>query len=212
VWNTGAPYVDNIVHGSFPPVAEALASIGAPAGPPYFVVLHHSDTYRPAESHEQMRAILSVLSERPEQKIVVYPCSDPGYEGIIRAIEEVRGKADFHIHKSIEAMTFLGLLGGAEALIGNSSGGIIEAPYFQLPFILVGDRQKGRDMASNVISVGAEPDAIRAAIAKAKDPAFQSQLAADDQPFGDGHACERIYDVLRTVGITPELFRKTITY
>ena len=110
------------------------------------------------------------------------------------------------------AMTFLGLLHGAKALIGNSSGGIIEAPYFHLPFILVGRRQEGREMAANVIRAETNRDALRAALAKAETPEFHAVMAADDQPFGDGKACERIYRVLKETELGPTLFRKKITY
>ena len=212
VWNTGAPYVDNIVHAHHPPPAEALAAIGLPGDLAYFIVLHHSDTYRPEQSYDQMRAILETMDERPEHAIVIYPCSDPGYEGVIRAIEEFPEHPRFHVHRSIEAMTFLGLLQGAKALVGNSSGGIIEAPYFHLPFILVGQRQDGREMAANVLRVDADKSAINAAIATAESQDFRAAMLADDKPFGDGHACERIFEVLKETALSPALFRKKITY
>jgi UDP-N-acetylglucosamine 2-epimerase (non-hydrolysing)/GDP/UDP-N,N'-diacetylbacillosamine 2-epimerase (hydrolysing) len=212
VWNSGAPYVDSIVRGSFPPPQQALTAIGLAPDLDYFVVLQHPDTYRLERSYEHMAAILSVMAKRPEAKIVIYPCSDPGYGGVIRAIGEIEGHPGFHVYRNIESATFLGLLQGAGALVGNSSAGIIEAPYFSLPFVNVGSRQDGREAANNVVSCDGTPMSIEAALAKIEDRDFRDRLKADDRPFGDGYASERIFKVLKTVPVDASLFRKRITY
>ena len=212
VWNTGAPYIDNILNGSFPAPDEALGELGLPRDIRYFVTLHHSDSYRPWLSYEHMRAILEALKEREEHAIVIYPCSDPGYGGIIQAIGENKDHPRFHVFESVDALTFLGLLRGARALVGNSSSGIIEAPYLRVPFINVGLRQDGREKAANVICCEGNVDDIRKALKAFEDPGFIAGMEADHQPFGDGHACARIFDVLKTVEISPEFFRKRIAY
>ncbi len=213
VWNSGAPYIDNILQARYPKPAEALTNIGVPTDRPYFLVLQHSDTYRPELAYDHTRAILDAMAEKPETKIVIYPCSDPGYARVIEALKEFEGRDGLHMFKSTEALTFLGLMSGAKALVGNSSGGIIEAPYFKLPFILVGDRQDGRDMANNVIKVSKPTqDTIDQAILRSEDPVFRAAMDDDAQPFGDGQACPRIYNVLKQTNVTPSLFRKRISY
>jgi len=213
VWNTGAPYIDNILQAKYPPAQEALETIGVPSTEPYFLVLQHSDTYRPELAYDHTRMILETMAERPEQKVIVYPCSDPGYAGVIKALEEFKGREGFHFFKSIEALVFLGLMSGAKALVGNSSGGIIEAPYFRLPFVLVGDRQDGREAAANVYKVSdPSKQAIHDAIETVGSAGFVASMEADARPFGDGNACERIFDVLKATPVTPELYRKRICY
>jgi UDP-N-acetylglucosamine 2-epimerase (non-hydrolysing)/GDP/UDP-N,N'-diacetylbacillosamine 2-epimerase (hydrolysing) len=212
VWNSGAPYVDNIVRGTFPTPSEALAAIGLPNGLEYFIVLQHPDTYRPELSYDQTSAILSVMARRPEHKIVVYPCSDPGYGDVIRAIEEVDGKPGFTTYRNIAFDVFLGLLRGAKALVGNSSAGIIEAPYFGLPFVNVGLRQDGRDAAANVINCEGTMASVEAGLVRLGDANVRAKIRADDRPFGDGYASERIFEVLRTTSVDATVFRKRITY
>jgi UDP-hydrolysing UDP-N-acetyl-D-glucosamine 2-epimerase len=212
VWNTGAPYVDSIVRGSFPRPAEALAAIGLSGSLDYFIILQHPDTYRPERSYAHTKAILAAVAGRSEHKIVVYPCSDPGHGDVIRAIEENGDAPGFSVFRNIESQTFLGLLRGAKALIGNSSAGIIEAPYFSLPFVNVGSRQDGRETADNVIDCDGTQAAIEAGLERLADPDFRSALKADARPFGDGYASERIVDVLKTVPLEATLFRKRITY
>lgn len=213
VWTTGAPYVDNILGSHYVPTEKALAVLGLPPDEDFIIVLQHSDTYHPDDAYPHMKATLDAMRCRPERKIVVYPCSDPGYQGVIDAIVEVDGEPGFRVFRSIEAMTFLGLMRGARALVGNSSGGIIEAPYFHLPFVLIGHRQDGREMASNVVRVPEPtPERILGALEATEEDSFVQTMAANDRPFGDGTACERIYEVLKEAEIGSGLFRKRITY
>lgn len=212
VWNTGAPYVDNILHAEYPSLSDAKASVGLTRDKPFLIVVQHSDTYRPDHAYADTRAIFDALDQRDEEVLVIHPCSDPGFEGVIKAIDEIEGSDRYVVKKSVEAMTFLSLLSGASALVGNSSGGIIEAPYFRLPFVLVGDRQDGRDMAANVRPTRPNADDILEALNEVDTADFRGSLKADDRPFGDGNACERIYKVLRDTEPSEALFRKRITY
>jgi GDP/UDP-N,N'-diacetylbacillosamine 2-epimerase (hydrolysing) len=212
VWNSGAPYVDSIVRGTFLSPADALASIGLPRDAEYFIVLQHPDTYRPELSRSHATAILDAMRDRPGTKIVIYPCSDPGYAGVISAIEEIEGVAGFHVFRNVESQAFLGLLCGAKALVGNSSAGILEAPYLGLPFINIGARQDGREMAANVICCEGSVESVRKALVRMEEPEFRAGLKADSHPFGDGYASERIFKVLSQFPLDAQLFRKRITY
>jgi UDP-N-acetylglucosamine 2-epimerase len=93
-------------------------------------------------------------------------------------------------------------------MVGNSSSGLIEAPTFGLPVVNVGDRQRGRLRAANVLDVPAEREAIAEAIRRALDPAFRAGLAALVNPYGDGAAAPRIARVLREVELSSRLVRK----
>ena len=212
VFNTGAPYVDNIVHAEHPGPDEALRTLGLEPGGPYAIMLHHPDTYRPGESYAQAKAVLGALKAQEQRTIVVYPCSDPGYQGVLDALREFADVPYFQMFPSIDHQVFLGLMSGASFLVGNSSGGIIEAPYFRLPFVNVGLRQAGRDKAANVIDAAPEAKAIAQAMEQARSAGFRARMDKDQAPFGDGNASRRILDVLERVEVTPELFRKRIAY
>ena len=73
-------------------------------------------------------------------------------------------------------------------MVGNSSSGLIEAPSFELPVVNIGDRQRGRLRAINVIDVGHGRAEIAAGIARALDPGFRRRLAGLPNPYGDGRA------------------------
>lgn len=212
VWTSGAPYIDNILSTPVPSKEEVLASLGIPTDEPYAVVLQHPDTYRQELAYPHMQATLTAMRDSGLRSIIIYPCSDPGYGGVLKALDEFKDEPRFHIFKNVEAMAFLGLLNGADVFVGNSSAGIIEAPYLHLPFILVGDRQDGRDMATNVHKPEPTVNGILQAIDFVQTSGFQAQLKSDDRPFGDGNASKIIFEVLDTVAIDEALFRKRITF
>ena len=93
-------------------------------------------------------------------------------------------------------------------MVGNSSSGIIEAASFKLPVVNIGDRQKGRLRAANVIDVRPDQGAIRAGIDRALSPAFRASLERLENPFGDGHAAQAIVERLRDVELDQRLVSK----
>ena len=212
VWNTGAPYIDNVLSRPVMGKKNALKAIGLDQNIDYFIMLQHSDSYRPEVGYDHTIAILSALKEQDAHAIIVYPCSDPGYDDVIRALDTCIDHPQFHFFKSIEALVFLGLLNGSKALVGNSSGGIIEAPYLNVPFVNVGLRQEGRETAANVIWCDGSKESISKAIEKSQTPEIIEVMKKDENHFGDGRACGRIFQVLRDTKVTPELYRKRITY
>jgi UDP-N-acetylglucosamine 2-epimerase len=77
-------------------------------------------------------------------------------------------------------------------VVGNSSSGVIEAPSLGTPSVDVGQLQGGRDRAASVITVPAERGAIADALRYAISPAGQASADGVVNPYGDGHAAERI--------------------
>jgi UDP-N-acetylglucosamine 2-epimerase len=191
---------------------DALEAIGLDPHLEYFIMLQHSDSYRPEVGYDQTISVLSALKEQDAHAIIIYPCSDPGYDDVIRALDTCKDHTKFYFYKSIEALVFLGLLNGCKALVGNSSGGIIEAPYLNVPFVNVGLRQEGREAAANVIWCDGSKESIIKAIEESQTSGILEAMKKDQNHFGDGKACQRIFQVLRDVKMTPELYRKRITY
>ena len=88
-------------------------------------------------------------------------------------------------------------------MTGNSSSGLIEAPSFELPVVNIGDRQKGRIRAANVIDVPiCEQGKLKSAINKAITIDFRDSLKGLNNPYGDGNASEKIVDILKSVSLS----------
>ena len=90
----------------------------------------------------------------------------------------------------------------SKALIGNSSMGLLEAPFYKMPVINVGDRQKGRLNAGNVDFVGYDKNEIIKALNKAVfNEDYRSEIRELENPFGDGSAHEKIIEVIKSIDL-----------
>jgi UDP-N-acetylglucosamine 2-epimerase (non-hydrolysing)/GDP/UDP-N,N'-diacetylbacillosamine 2-epimerase (hydrolysing) len=108
-------------------------------------------------------------------------------------------------------VTYWSLLRQAQVFVGNSSSGIMETPSFALPTVNIGERQRGRERAANILDSRAQRAEIRAAIAKAWTEEFRTSLLGMTNPYGDGHASEKIVEALTSSPLGGELLVKRAT-
>jgi len=98
-------------------------------------------------------------------------------------------------------------------MLGNSSAGILEAPFLKLPVVNVGNRQKGRLHANNVQFVNHEIKAIRRAVEKAlNNQNYLQEIEQETNLYGDGNSALKIADILAEIAIDEKLLIKEITY
>jgi UDP-N-acetylglucosamine 2-epimerase len=108
------------------------------------------------------------------------------------------------VHASLGQLRYLSLMAQVDAVVGNSSSGLYEAPSFQVPTVNIGDRQRGRLSTASVLHCEAD----RAAIAQAIDRALALDCSAVINPYGDGHAAGRIVAALRSMPQRATLLKK----
>ena len=116
------------------------------------IILVHPDTVDPAGDTAMIDNTLDAcLSYSQIQWFAIYPCSDPGHQVIIDIMHNRQvGVNNLSIYKNIEANTFYNLLNHADLIVGNSSSGIIEAPFLETPSLDIGRRQEGRHRGRSV--------------------------------------------------------------
>jgi GDP/UDP-N,N'-diacetylbacillosamine 2-epimerase (hydrolysing) len=179
----------------------------------YAVIIQHPLTSEIDKAGEQMRETLAAVLELGLQAFVSYPNSDPGSNQIINVIEEHRQNPRISVFKNIPDREFVNLLRGATVLLGNSSLGLLEAPYLKLPVVNVGRRQSERHHASNVFFVPAEREAIvRQVRAIIDDDETKRKISECENPFGDGHTGERVAELLATTPLDSKLLNKDLSY
>jgi GDP/UDP-N,N'-diacetylbacillosamine 2-epimerase (hydrolysing) len=160
-----------------------------------------------------MRETLAAAGELGYQTFVSYPNSDPGSQDIIRVIEEYRSAPRFHVFRNIPDEPFVNLLRGAAVLIGNSSLGLLEAPFLKLPAVNVGHRQTARHHGDNVFFVTNDRQAIVAQVnAILHDGATRARVRATANPFGDGFTGQRVAELLAATAVDDTLLNKDLTY
>jgi len=208
----GAPGLDDVLAGEYDDPETVLERHDLDPDRPLLLVVQHPLTTEPEHAGEQMGATLDAVGSFDAEVVVIYPNSDAGGDRMIAEIEDREGD-DLRAFRSLPRREYLGLMAAADAMVGNSSSGVIEAPSFDLPVVDIGPRQEGRERAANTLSVAHEADAIRAAIEQClTDEAFRERVADAANPYDYGGAGERICERLAEVELGEELLRKRLTY
>jgi GDP/UDP-N,N'-diacetylbacillosamine 2-epimerase (hydrolysing) len=196
VFNVGALNVECAMRAT-PLTREQLeAELGIGAGAEYALVTYHPVTLGGESSLGGFEALLEALGQFKGVSFVITGANaDSGGRAINEALERHRGGgASIYAFASLGSRRYLSLMRHAKAVIGNSSSGIYEAPAFGVPAVNVGDRQKGRLCAGNVINCAPFYDDIVLAIEKAFSDEFARHAKRVTNPFGDGDASLRIVD------------------
>jgi len=208
VHRAGAPSLDHLRRSRLLDVQALQQRLGIDLGRPTVVVAYHPVTLE-RDTTVEADSLFAALREVDAQILFCYPNADAGCHALLgwtRAF--VAAHTDSRVFVNLEAVAYWSLLRQAVVLIGNSSSGIMEAASFALPVVNVGFRQKGRERARNVLDAPPETDAILTAIARAQSVEFRQSLAGMTNPYGDGHAAEKIVQVLTTTPLSAELLVK----
>lgn len=206
---SGAPGLDNLL--SFQAMARRAleAKLQFALDRPCVLVTFHPVTREYEQTEEHMKELLLAVERSGCRAVFTYPNADTNGRLIIRMIHEFAKSSDrVKVVENLGTDTYFSLMKHVDAMVGNSSSGIVEAASFKLPVVNVGNRQRGRQRARNVIDVGNRSDQILAGIRQALTERFRAELQDLVNPYGDGRASERIVERLRTVSINDDLFLK----
>ncbi len=213
IFVTGSPSVDSILAVIKNPDKAIFQKFGIDPKKPLALMVQHPTTIDLEKGAKEIKETLEALRETKIQSIVIYPNFDAGSRSMAKTIAEYEGQENIKIFKSLSFLDYLNLMKIADVIVGNSSSGIIEAPIFGLPSVNIGERQKGRAMADNVINVGYDKKQIIKAIKKATtDKKFLAKARKSQNFYGDGKASSKIVNILKKIEIDNKLLMKKITY
>jgi UDP-hydrolysing UDP-N-acetyl-D-glucosamine 2-epimerase len=153
VFNVGALGLDNIRHLNLLSKIDLEESLNFQIGEKCVLVTFHPATLAENTPEEQMESLLKALESVPDLRVIfTLPNSDTNGRIIIEMINQF---VEQHHNRSIAfaslgQIRYLSAMQYVRAVIGNSSSGIIEAPYFGIPTLNIGNRQKGRIKAESV--------------------------------------------------------------
>lgn len=165
------------------------------------LITFHPVTLEQNTSGQQMKELLAALKHQERtQLIFTMPNADTEGRVLFGMIEEFvkqnpeRAKA----FTSLGQLRYLSCLKHVDAIVGNSSSGLAEAPSFQIGTVNIGDRQRGRLKAASIIDCEPDHYSIRRALEKLYSSTFQKHLASVSNPYGEGGASEAIVKTLKT--------------
>jgi UDP-hydrolysing UDP-N-acetyl-D-glucosamine 2-epimerase len=213
VFNFGAPGLDRL-HNSSPISRSQLElEFGINFDHPVALVTYHPPTRDRKDTKTQVGSLVGAIKLARLTAIVTMANADAEGALINRLLQSACRQSP-HVLKWVPHLghlRYLSCMNHAALMIGNSSSGITEAPSFRLPVVNIGDRQRGRVKARNIIDVSCEQNAILRGIRRAVSPNFRVALRRLQNPydrFRDGRTAERIKDVLKNATISSDLLKK----
>ncbi|MDP6705413.1 MAG: UDP-N-acetylglucosamine 2-epimerase [Alphaproteobacteria bacterium] len=206
IWVTGNPGLDHIRRTALLDRAEFEAAIGFRLRRRNLLVTYHPETRARPSAGADFEALLSALDGLGDDVGMIFtaPNADPGNRAIAAALDAFAARDNAVVRDSLGQRLYLSAMAHADAMVGNSSSGLMEMPSFAKPTVNVGGRQDGRPRATSVIDVAADTGAIAAAI----DEALVRDCRDVVNPYGTGDAAARIVAVLRRTVEPAALLRK----
>jgi UDP-N-acetylglucosamine 2-epimerase (non-hydrolysing)/GDP/UDP-N,N'-diacetylbacillosamine 2-epimerase (hydrolysing) len=207
IFNFGSPGLDTLVRTPLLPRPELEATLGFSLRPHNLLVTFHPATLDAAGSAAQLTELFHALDSLGPDFGVIFTKGNADTEGLtlnrlIGAYVETRPNC--RLFDSLGQQKYLSVMKQVDALVGNSSSGLYEAPSLRKPAVNIGDRQKGRLRAASVIDCAPDAGAIERAIRDA----LVLDCSAVKNPYGDGNSAPRIVAVLKSIEDPRRLVRK----
>ncbi|MHA1917911.1 MAG: UDP-N-acetylglucosamine 2-epimerase [Candidatus Ranarchaeia archaeon] len=190
----GSPGLDDIYLKNFTEPEEIHKKFNIDRNNSVLLIVQHPVSSELERTENQIQTILDSVRELGYQSIIIYPNSDAGGRKIIEVIERERKKnPKLSVFKNLSREDYLGLMNVVNALIGNSSSGIIEAPSLHLPVVNIGTRQNGRIQGKNIINVKTfDKSMLKEAIIQSCDTNFRKDLYNTSNPYGNGNSAKEV--------------------
>lgn len=210
--NVGAPQIDEMINTPITGKEELIDKYNVELSR-YLLFVQHPVTEDFEDATKQIRTTIEALNQLENFEIItILPNNDAGSIEITNGIKKLR-TSRFKCFSNLPRKDYLGFLSAADAMIGNSSSGLLEAPTYKIPAVNIGRRQHGRIQGKNVINCNHEKGSIINALKKALSKEFKSELISSCvNPYGDGNSSQRILSILKETKIDRRLIIKDITY
>jgi len=190
---SGAPALDNIAAVPRLSRAELAEQFCLPAEGDFALITYHPVTLDLEATASEIEALFETIRQTGINCVFTAANADTAGRALNAKIEAfVADTPGQMLIGHMGAKGYYSAMEQAAMMIGNSSSGILEAASFGLPVVNIGDRQKGREVSTNVIQTAGIVSDLTAAITKARSAEFRSLCAARENVYGDGKAADKI--------------------
>jgi GDP/UDP-N,N'-diacetylbacillosamine 2-epimerase (hydrolysing) len=205
---TGAPGLDGLHELATGSHEQTLAGLGLPPAADFVLVLFHPVVQQAGEAAQQTRNLAQALKEFGQPVLWLEPNADAGAREILAALDGAQLPHGSRRITHLARPRFCAAMRHCVVMAGNSSSGIIEAASFGTPVVNIGPRQHMREHGANVLDVPTDAASIAQALRTQRDHGRFS----GDNPWGDGHAGERIAQLLARLPLDRAVLEKTNSY
>ena len=212
VFFTGSPGIDDIFKKNITSRNQLEKKYSINFNDKIILLVQHPVTTQSGQRNRQIKATLDAIVKNRIHTMAIAPNSDAGNKEIFSTLNNYAKKYSFiKIYPTIPRRDYLGFLQNSSLLLGNSSSGIIEASYFNIPVINLGIRQENRETEKNIIKI---PDFnskkifdMIKKITKHPTTKFKKQ---SHYLYGNGNSSKKINRILENIKIDNELIQKQI--
>ena len=163
----------------------------------YIVFMLHPESSSDYKNSKNAEIVLRILKNLNLNVICVYPCTDPGYQGIINKLNKYKKEnSKFSVFKILPHSDFIILLKHSLFFIGNSSSGIIESSYLRIPSIDIGSRQNKRLKSRNVIKAEFNKKSINTAINLALSSKYKNKNIYRKKFYGNVLSYKKAFRII----------------
>ena len=148
----GSPDIDIMVSKKLPTMSKVKRQYNINFKE-YSILIFHPVTTELKETPRQTKILLNAIKASKKNFVVIYPNNDPGSKIIINQYQKLKKNKRLKIFRTMRLTYFLTLLKNTNCIIGNSSAGIREAPFYGVPAINIGTRQNNRFRYRSVINI-----------------------------------------------------------
>jgi GDP/UDP-N,N'-diacetylbacillosamine 2-epimerase (hydrolysing) len=199
VFLVGGLGVDSIKRLKLLSRKELEASLDFKLGPKNLLITFHPVTLEKSSAENQMSELLESLAGLKDTHLIfTLPNADTDSRALMKMVEEfVVHHNNAKAYLSLGQLRYLSCILYVDAVVGNSSSGLLEAPSFKKGTINIGDRQRGRLQAKSVINCDPNRESITNALTKLYSPEFQNSIIDTLNPYGEGNASEDVVKVFK---------------
>ena len=154
--------------------------------------------------------ILEYLITLKDTNVIVTKANSDAGGRVINALLEkyANNSSNMKLFTSLGQLRYISALQYMDAVIGNTSSGLVEAPSFKIGTINIGDRQKGRIQSESVINCTTDIASLKDAIDNLYSTEFQNSLKGIENPYGDGGASKKTKDILKTIELKDLIYKE----
>lgn len=186
----GSPEVDVMKSESLPSIDDVRSRYSI-SFDKYNILIFHPVSFEYSLLRNHVSEIVKFVSNSIENFVVIYPNNDKGSDVIFDEYSKLNGLKNVRLIPSMRFEYYLTALMNAQAIIGNSSSGVREAPAFGIPSVNIGSRQSNRSNSKSIINCDAKAEDIENALSLA--------LEIDTIPiyeFGEGNTASNFIEIL----------------
>lgn len=205
VFNVGSMAVESILQTNFLSEAELATQLKLNFNKKNILITLHAETL--ADKDYQLKMVRNLLAELDSlaETTLIFTQNNADTNGkiidteIINFVKKYSQKSFYF--KTLGSLRYFSLLNFIDAVVGNSSSGIIEVPSFKMATLNIGNRQKGRTTAASIDNVGIERNEIKLGLAKVLSEEFKQISLQVENPYAKENTTNNIVNKLKEISL-----------